>query len=164
MADFLSRKERSIRMGLIRSTRNESTEERMAALMRRGKISGWRRGAKLPGRPDFVFRRQRLALFIDGCFWHGCPDHFRLPRTRTPFWRRKIDANQARDLRVVAELRLLGWRSLRAWEHELTTTRSLALLRKLRRHLRLGPLKGPPGRRDGHLRTQTVLLQSALTD
>jgi len=147
MTDFLSRKERSIRMGLIRSMRNKSTEERMAALMRSGKIPGWRRGAKLPGRPDFVFRRQRLALFIDGCFWHGCPKHFKLPRTRTPFWRRKIDSNQARDLRVVAELRLLGWRSLRVWEHELKTTRSMALLRKLRRQLRVAPLKLPPGRR-----------------
>lgn len=134
-------------MGLIRSERNKSTEERMVALMRTGNISGWRRGAKLPGRPDFVFRRQRLALFIDGCFWHGCPDHFKLPKTRTLFWRHKIKSNQARDLRVVAELRLLGWRSLRAWEHELKATRSLALLHKLRRRLRLAPLKLPLVRR-----------------
>ena len=120
-------------MGLIRSTRNKSTEERLATLMRKHGISGWRRSAKLPGRPDFVFRAQRIALFVDGCFWHGCPAHFRQPRTRAGFWRKKIAANRARDIRVSGELRLLGWRVRRVWEHELTSKQRRALVQKLKR-------------------------------
>lgn len=67
---------------------------------------------------DLVFRRARVAVFIDGCFWHGCPAHHRLPMTNRSYWRRKVEINQARDRRVEALLSEAGWTVLRFWEHE----------------------------------------------
>jgi len=75
----------------------------------------------LRGRPwtaDLVFTRRRLAVFLDGCYWHGCPDHCARPRTNSAYWIAKIDRNRDRDLRVDAELRAAGWTPLRIWEHE----------------------------------------------
>jgi DNA mismatch endonuclease (patch repair protein) len=69
-------------------------------------------------RPDVVFTRARVALFIDGCFWHGCPDHQQVPRTNQGYWIPKLAANVERDRRVDAALREDGWAVLRAWEHE----------------------------------------------
>ena len=77
-------------------------------------------------RPDFVFPRLRLALFVDGCFWHGCPHHGTKPRGNAAFWRKKFAANRARDLRVTRMLRRHGWRVLRIWEHELAWTKTRA--------------------------------------
>ena len=73
----------------------------------------------LPGRPDFVFPRQRLAVFVDGCFWHGCPTHATWPKQNAKFWRTKIPGNQRRDRAVSRLLRKKGWRVLRIWEHAL---------------------------------------------
>ena len=73
MADRLTTAERSALMARCRGSGNRATELRLIALMRAGHITGWRRGSRLPGRPDFVFAARRLAVFVDGCFWHGCP-------------------------------------------------------------------------------------------
>jgi DNA mismatch endonuclease (patch repair protein) len=70
-------------------------------------------------RPNFVFPKLRLAIFVDGCFWHGCPKHATWPTNRAAWWRRKIKGNQARDKVVNRTLRRAGWRVLRVWEHEL---------------------------------------------
>jgi len=70
------------------------------------------------GRPDLVFVRQQIAVFIDGCFWHGCPDHYVYPRTRRDFWAAKLLANVTRDQRQTKELEECGWVVLRFWEHE----------------------------------------------
>lgn len=72
----------------------------------------------LAGRPDIVLERERIAIFIDGCFWHGCPDHYVRPRTRTEFWSSKLRSNVERDQRQTLELEAAGWRVLRFWEHE----------------------------------------------
>ena len=69
-------------------------------------------------RPDIVFTRRRLAVFVDGCFWHRCPDHGTSPRSNSEYWRVKLDRNVARDRRVDAALAQAGWRYLRVWEHE----------------------------------------------
>jgi len=69
-------------------------------------------------RADIIFTRVRLAVFIDGCYWHGCPQHFQLPKTNTSFWQAKIAGNQARDAETDAALRAGGWSVLRFWEHE----------------------------------------------
>lgn len=69
-------------------------------------------------RPDLVFPEEHLAVFIDGCQWHGCPEHYVRPRTREAFWSSKLEANVARDVRQTAELEAAGWRVLRLWEHE----------------------------------------------
>jgi DNA mismatch endonuclease (patch repair protein) len=70
-------------------------------------------------RPDFVFRKSRTVIFVDGCFWHGCPQHATWPARRAAWWRRKIEGNQARDRRATHALRRAGWRVLRVWEHTL---------------------------------------------
>ncbi len=69
-------------------------------------------------RPDVVFTRARLAVFVDGCFWHRCPEHGSLPRANTDYWGPKLERNVARDRAVDRALELAGWRVLRAWEHE----------------------------------------------
>ncbi|HCN78413.1 MAG TPA: very short patch repair endonuclease, partial [Verrucomicrobiales bacterium] len=119
MADVFSKAKRSEVMSRIRSSGNRDTELALVALMRAHGITGWRRGQKLPGLPDFVFRRERVCVFVDGCFWHGCPLHFRRPKSRRAFWDAKIARNKARDQRVARELRASGWRVLRVWEHAL---------------------------------------------
>jgi len=71
----------------------------------------------LPGTPDLVFVRERVAVFVDGCFWHGCPEHYTAPKTNAEFWRQKVDTNRNRDSRADAQLRQLGWHPMRLWEH-----------------------------------------------
>lgn len=77
--------------------------------------------APLPGlrrRADVVFTRQRLAVFIDGCFWHRCPTHGTRPKANSDYWQPKLDTNVARDADTNARLRAAGWTVLRFWEHE----------------------------------------------
>lgn len=73
--------------------------------------------SKLPGRPDFVLPRHKVAVFVDGCFWHGCPKHYQAPATRADFWFKKIGDNRRRDLLVTAQLKAAGWKVVRVWEH-----------------------------------------------
>ncbi len=119
-------------MSLIRSRGNRDTELRLITLMRAHGITGWRRGSKLPGKPDFVFPKLKLAVFVDGCFWHGCPKHGTSPKANAGFWLAKITGNKARDRRVNRLLRAKGWKVLRIWEHELSTKNLPRLLKRLR--------------------------------
>ena len=106
-------------MAAIRSTGNKSTELRVASVLRGRGVTGWRRDQRLLGKPDFVFPRNRVAVFVDGCFWHGCQWHCRMPKSRQDFWKRKIARNKVRDREVGRALRKRGWRVVRVWEHEL---------------------------------------------
>lgn len=119
MADVWNKKKRSEVMSLIRSRGNKDTELKLATILRTNGITGWRRHQTLIGRPDFVFRHARLAVFVDGCFWHGCTMHGRIPSSNQAYWHPKIARNKARDKFVTAALRKLGWRVLRIWEHSL---------------------------------------------
>jgi len=74
--------------------------------------------AGMRSRADLVFKRAKVAVFIDGCFWHGCPEHSTMPKNNPDWWREKLSANKARDLRIVGELETQGWVALRFWEHE----------------------------------------------
>ncbi|GBC59594.1 very short patch repair endonuclease [Desulfonema ishimotonii] len=76
----------------------------------------------LPGRPDLVFPKARLAVFVDGCFWHGCPLHYSAPKTRQEFWKNKLRTNVLRDMAVEDELVSLDWKVFRIWEHDLSDT------------------------------------------
>ncbi len=69
---------------------------------------------------DIVFPRERVAVFVDGCFWHGCPEHGTWPATNAAWWREKIEANRSRDRRIVGELERERWQVLRIWSHEPT--------------------------------------------
>jgi DNA mismatch endonuclease (patch repair protein) len=73
---------------------------------------------KIAGRPDIVFPGARVAVFVDGCFWHGCPVHGAKPKSNTEFWNRKLESNGSRDRRVAELLEMDGWKVLRVWEHE----------------------------------------------
>jgi DNA mismatch endonuclease, patch repair protein len=108
-------------MAAIRSIGNKDTELRLAAIFRATGITGWRRRQPLLGRPDFVFRRARLVVFVDGCFWHGCPKHGRQPTSNRGYWIPKLRRNQERDLAVKRALSKRGWTVIRLWEHELTS-------------------------------------------
>ena len=139
MVDTLTTAERSERMSRVRSRGNHATELRLANLMRAHRITGWRRGVALPGKPDFVFRREQIAVFVDGCFWHGCPRHGRTLKTRVAFWKTKLSRNAKRDRAVSRKLREAGWTVLRIWECALTShhvERTLSrITRTLRKHL-----------------------------
>ena len=149
MADVFSKTKRSAVMARIRSRGNRATELVLAALLRRHGLTGWRRQLEIRApaagrgrfrvRPDFVFRRQRVALFVDGCFWHGCPRHGTLPAGNRPFWRRKLAGNRTRDRRVNRALRRLGWRVVRVWEHALARPHQPRLARRLARTLSAQP-------------------------
>lgn len=123
MGDVFSRAKRSEVMGRIRGRGNKDTEVRLLRLLREGRITGWRRHQNLPGRPDFAFRRERVAVFVDGCFWHGCSVHYNAPMNNSAFWRAKLLANRRRDKLVNSLLRRQGWKVLRLWEHELAEGR-----------------------------------------
>ena len=96
----------------------------------------------LPGRPDFVFRDARLAVFLHGCWWHGCPEHYKPPKTHTAFWRKKLDRNQERDTLNRQDLESMGWRVVEVWEHELERdpNKVVAEIRRLHDLGRLGSL------------------------
>ena len=119
MADVFTKAKRSAVMSRIRSRGHKKTELALMQFFRRHQITGWRRNQKLFGKPDFVFRKNKLAVFVDGCFWHGCPKHGTQPKGNAAFWRKKIARNQSRDKEVNRTLRKAGWRVLRIWEHEL---------------------------------------------
>ena len=123
MADTLNAAQRSELMSRVRSRGNRATELRLISLLREHRITGWRRGAPLPGKPDFVFRAEKVAVFVDGCFWHGCPRHGRIPKTRVTFWTAKLARNAARDREVSRAMRAAGWKVLRVWECALTRER-----------------------------------------
>ncbi len=131
-ADIFSPEKRSEVMSRVRGKGNKATELRLVEMLRAHKITGWRRHAKVFGAPDFVFPKLRLAVFVDGCFWHGCPEHGSVPATNRDFWRSKISRNRERDREVTRELKRRGWRVLRLWEHELRKSREVAALRRLR--------------------------------
>jgi DNA mismatch endonuclease (patch repair protein) len=138
MLDVFTKAKRSAVMAAIRSHGNKATELRLIAIFRAHSITGWRRHRPVFGKPDFVFPKLKLAVFVDGCFWHGCPKHATWPKTNAAFWRKKIAANRARDVLVTRTLRAQGWRVLRLWEHELTRKNEPRLLRRLRPHLDRG--------------------------
>ena len=119
MPDIFSKSKRSQVMAAIRSRGNKDTELKLVAILRAAGITGWRRHWPIPGRPTFVFPCERLAVFVDGCFWHGCPKHGRKPGSNRAYWLPKLRRNQKRDIATGRLLAKARWRVLRVWEHEL---------------------------------------------
>ena len=123
---------RSRIMSRNRSRGSKSTEWKFRSLLMRSGIRGWRlgHGSGLTGSPDIVFTRRRLAVFLDGCFWHGCRRCRSIPTTNRAFWMNKIGKNRKRDKKVQRALHEKGWNVVRIWEHELRAD-SAGVLRKV---------------------------------
>lgn len=117
MVDVLSREQRSHCMASIKR-RNTTPEIQLRKAL-------WSMGLRyfvrtsLPGRPDIVFSRKKVAIFVDGCFWHKCPIHYQAPTTNADFWERKIEKNVERDQLTNIKLADTGWTVIRIWEHEI---------------------------------------------
>ncbi len=110
----------SRRMGAIRGQGNRTTEARFRAMLVRAGIRGWTmQTKKIKGKPDFFFPDSKVAVFLDGCFWHGCSRCGHVPRVNRPFWMAKIERNQRRDRETDKLLFQTGIRAIRFWEHEL---------------------------------------------
>jgi DNA mismatch endonuclease, patch repair protein len=119
MTDIFDKKKRSEIMQSVHSANNKSTEQALIKLFRKYKITGWRRQWNIVGHPDFVFLKYRIAIFVDGCFWHGCKKCNRMPKSKISFWHNKIEKNKSRDKKCASLLSKLGWHVVRIWEHEL---------------------------------------------
>ena len=126
MPDVFSKQKRSQVMAAIKSKGNKETELKLVAILRAHGITGWRRHQPVPGCPDFIFRREQLAIFVDGCFWHGCRWHCRMPQENQTYWKRKIARNAERDRINNRILRKSGWRVLRLWAHSLRRSEVVA--------------------------------------
>lgn len=113
---------RSYNMSRVRGDIDTLLERRLASVLQTLRVRGCRRRCQEhAGRPDFCFHSAKVAVFVDGCFWHWCPIHFRLPKTRMAFWRKKLSDNRARDRRQTRQLRAGGWTVVRVWNHDLKT-------------------------------------------
>lgn len=131
MPDIFTKAKRSEMMSRIRGRGNKNTELALVNLFRRHQITGWQRNQKVFGKPDFIFPKLKLAVFVDGCFWHGCPKHATKPKNNRAFWKKKLARNKARDRIVNRTLRQRGWAVLRIWQHELTRKNESRLLRRI---------------------------------
>lgn len=118
MADVLTKKQRSYNMSRIKG-KNTKPEIILRKLLSKAGLKGYRLHYLLFGKPDIVFVSKKVAVFIDGCFWHKCPECFIKPATKTAFWTAKIRGNVKRDKQVTKELRKTRWTVLRFWEHEI---------------------------------------------
>jgi DNA mismatch endonuclease, patch repair protein len=120
MADVFTREKRSEVMASIRGKGNRSTEWKLRARLISAGISGWRlHAAEVPGKPDFIFPKERVAIFLDGCFWHGCKKCRSIPESNRDFWKKKIGGNKKRDRETGRKLREAGWLVIRFWEHQI---------------------------------------------
>ena len=126
---------RSSIMRAVKSKGGRTTERRLRLAMVSNGLRGWKLNADdLPGKPDIVFERERLVIFVDGCFWHGCPKCYRRPQSNQNYWDRKVARNIRRDKTKRRELRRLGWRVIQLWEHDFKLS-AAGPIRKIERGL-----------------------------
>jgi DNA mismatch endonuclease (patch repair protein) len=119
MADIYDKHTRSKLMSLISSKRNKSTEIKLITLFKANGVKGWRRGYSVKGHPDFVFLKQKIAIFVDGCFWHGHDCRNTRPKDNEEFWQKKRERNIAHDKQINELFQKRGWTVIRVWECEL---------------------------------------------
>lgn len=117
MVDVLTKKQRSYNMSMIKA-KDTTPEIALRKLLYAHGVRGYRTHYNLPGKPDIVFPKKKVAVFVDGCFWHKCPRCFIKPKTNISFWTDKIASNIRRDTIVNTELGQKGWKVVRIWEHE----------------------------------------------
>jgi DNA mismatch endonuclease, patch repair protein len=119
MTDVFTKEKRSEIMSKVRNKGNVATEKKLIDLFKAKGIKGWRRNFPLFGRPDFVFPKNRIAVFVDGEFWHGHPTRGQIPETNRELWWNKIERNKERDRLVSETLQEKRWKVVRIWQHEL---------------------------------------------
>ena len=120
MTDVFPKRKRAEIMSANRGSNNRSTERNLRVRLAAARIRGWRINARdVFGHPDFVFDDYKIAIFVDGCFWHGCNKCRNIPTSNRSFWSHKISSNKLRDRKVTRKLRRTGWQVLRFWEHQL---------------------------------------------
>ena len=118
MADTFTKRERSAIMRRVRGS-HTSPERILRHHLWTAGLVGYRTcRPDLPGKPDIVYSKKRVVVFVDGCFWHGCPSCYRRPASNREYWDAKVKRNQTRDRAKRAELASLGWRIVSVWEHE----------------------------------------------
>ncbi|WP_321508168.1 very short patch repair endonuclease [uncultured Methanoregula sp.] len=126
MVDVLTPDQRAYNMSRIRG-KNTGPEIKFRKLLWSAGIKGYRIHYSLLGKPDIVFIKKKIVIFIDGCFWHKCPVCFKEPETRTEFWMKKIQSNIDRDKKINAQLEKDGWTVIRVWEHEIKKNSSAVI-------------------------------------
>ena len=116
------------------ASRDTAPEVAVRRLLHRSGLR-YRVNVRVPDMPrrtvDIVFGRQKLAVFMDGCFWHGCPEHATSPKSNAEWWRTKLDRNMVRDRETTQHMVDLGWRVMRFWEHEAPETVALEITKAL---------------------------------
>lgn len=119
MADIFEKNKRSEIMSAVRSNKNKSTEIRLIKIFKQHNIVGWRRNYKVKGHPDFVFLNKKIAVFVDGCFWHGHDCRNTRPADNATYWQKKREHNMLHDKEITALFQSRGWTVIRIWECEL---------------------------------------------
>ena len=131
MADIFNKEKRSQVMSAIRSKQNKSTELKLIAVFKQNNIHGWRRNYKVKGHPDFVFIKKKIAIFVDGCFWHGHDCRNTRPSDNSDFWQKKRERNMLHDKKITNLFESRGWTVIRIWECELLNKNREILNKKI---------------------------------
>lgn len=135
MSDIFDDEKRSSIMSKVRAKGNKSTELRLIELFRDNGVTGWRRHYKVKGNPDFVFLDERVAVFVDGCFWHGHECRNIHPKDNEEYWNKKRQRNIRHDQEITELFQKRGWTVVRIWECELKKKNENIALEKLGRAL-----------------------------
>ncbi|UFJ40403.1 very short patch repair endonuclease [Brevibacillus humidisoli] len=137
MADVYDKETRSSVMQRVRSKGNKSTELRLINLFTEYGITGWRRNYPVKGHPDFVFLKKRVAIFVDGCFWHGHNCRNTRPKENADYWDKKRERNILHDKKITDRFEARGWTVVRIWECELKKKNLHETMSRLLRFLEL---------------------------
>lgn len=131
MADVFDEKKRSEIMSKVRSKNNKSTELKLIQIFKEKDIKGWKRNYPVKGHPDFVFLDKKIAVFVDGCFWHGHDCRNTRPSDNADYWRKKRERNMKHDKEITELFERRGWTVIRIWECELKKKKRDLLEKKL---------------------------------
>ena len=131
MADVFDNKKRSEIMSKVRSKNNKSTELKLIQVFKENGIVGWKRNYQVKGHPDFVFLNKKVAIFVDGCFWHGHDCRNTRPSDNADYWTKKRERNKKHEKEITVLFELRGWTVIRIWECELKKKNYPNLLKKL---------------------------------
>lgn len=129
MADIFDKAKRSEIMKKVRSKNNKSTELKLIQIFKENNIHGWRRNYKVKGHPDFVFLNKKIAIFVDGCFWHGHDCRNTKPKDNQEYWDKKRERNIKHDKEITEYFENRGWTVIRIWECELKNKKALEKLK-----------------------------------